>query len=306
MATVRTWFLETRPSFLLLVPACVIVGLGVAVYDTRHINALHFGLAFLGALLAHIAVNVLNEYSDYRTGIDFKTMKTPFSGGTGILPGGLLDPQKVFLLGIGCLVGVALIGVYFAWEYGWEIVPLGILGIALVYFYTTHMTKDPFLCAIAPGLGFGPLMVLGTYFTQTGEYTLSAAMASMIPGFLVSNLLLLNQLPDVEADQAGDRYHLPIAIGRKRSAQVYAGLILLTYLWLVCSVASKVLPVTALLAVLTFPIALKAIKGALDYYEDTPRLVPSMAQNVMVTLITPLLLGVGVLIGMALPNSWTW
>jgi len=306
MATVRTWFLETRPAFLLLVPACVIVGLGAAVYDTRELNGLHFGLAFLGALLAHIAVNVLNEYSDYKTGIDFNTMKTPFSGGSGILPSGLLSARKVLLFGLTCLAGVAAIGIYFIYEYGWAIVPLGFLGIAVVFFYTTHMTKDPLLCVIAPGLGFGPLMVLGTYFTQTGEYTLSAGMASLIPGFLVSNLLLLNQFPDVEADRAGDRHHLPIAVGRRYSARIYAALILATYLCLTCTVAFKVLPVTALLGLLTLPLGLKAVKGALKNYDDIPSLIPSLAQNVMVTLVTPLLVGVGMLIGMALPESWTW
>jgi len=299
MVAVRTWFLQTRPSFLLLVPVCVLVGLATAVYDTRELNGLHFGLAFLGALLAHVSVNVLNEYSDYRSGIDMNTRKTPFSGGSGILPAGLLDPRKVFLFGLTCLSAVAAIGIYFIYEYGWEILPLGFLGIVAVCFYTTHMTKYPFLCAIAPGLGFGPLMVLGTYFTQTGEYTLSAGMASMIPGFLVSNLLLLNQFPDVEADRAGARRHLPIALGRRHSARIYAALILITYVWLVFAAAFDVLPPTALLGLLTLPLGLKAIRGVLRYFDDIDHLIPFMGINVMVTLLTPLLVGVGILIGMA-------
>lgn len=300
MATVRTWFLETRPAFLLLVPACVLVGVAAAVYDTRELNGLHFGLAFLGALLAHISVNVLNDYSDYRSGIDMNTRKTPFSGGSGILPAGLLDPRNVYLFGVGCLLAVAAIGVYFIHEYKWEIVPLGVLGVLVVYFYTTHLTKEPFLCAIAPGLGFGPLIVLGTYFTQTGEYTLSAGMASMVPGFLVSNLLLLNQFPDVEADRAGERRHIPIALGRQHSARIYAALILITYVWLIFSVAFDVLPLTALLGLLTLPLGLKAIRGVLRHFDDTDNLIPFLGVNIMVTLLTPLLVGVGILIGMAI------
>ena len=306
MATLRIWFLQTRPSFLLLGPACVLVGIATAVYDVRELNGLHFGLAFLGALLAHISVNVLNEYSDYRTGIDFSTRKTPFSGGSGILPAGLLSPRKVYLFGVACLLGVAAIGIYFIYKYDWAILPLGLLGILVVYFYTTHMTKDPLLCAIAPGLGFGPLMVLGTYFTQTGEYTLAAGMASMIPGFLVSNLLLLNQFPDVEADRAGNRRHFPITVGRQRSARVYAALIVATYAWLAFSVAFKVLPVTALLGLLTLPMGLKAVRGVLKNFDDIDNLIPFMGRNVMVVLLTPLLMGVGILIGMALPDSLAW
>jgi 1,4-dihydroxy-2-naphthoate octaprenyltransferase len=300
MASVRAWFLETRPSFLLLVPVCVLLGIATAVYDTRELNALHFGLAFLGALLAHISVNVLNDYSDYQTGIDLNTRKTPFSGGSGILPAGLLSPRKVFIFGVACLLAVAAIGAYFIHEYTWRILPIGVLGILVVYFYTTHLTKDPLLCAVAPGLGFGPLMVLGIYFTQTGEYTLSAGLASMIPGFLVSNLLLLNQFPDLEADRAGARRHLLITIGRERSAKIYAGLILATYVWLVFSVAFKELPWGALLGLLTLPLGIQAVRGVLRYSEDIDNLIPFMGRNVMVTLLTPLLAGVGILISLAL------
>ncbi len=303
MATVRTWFFETRPQFLLLTPVCVFVGVATAVYDSpaNHLNALHFGLAFLGALLAHVAVNVLNDYFDFRSGIDLNTTRTPFSGGSGILPAGLLSPWRVYLFGLACVLAVSLIGIYFIYEYGVAILPLGVLGVIVVYFYTTHLTKDPLLCAIAPGLGFGPLMVMGTYFTQTGEYTLSAGMASMIPGFLVSNLLLLNQFPDVEADRVASRRHLPMVMGRGRSARIYAGLILATYVWLVLSVALQVLPWTALLGLLTLPLGIKAIKGVMSYSDDIGKLIPFMGQNIMVTLLTPLLVGAGTLIGLALP-----
>jgi len=308
MANLKTWFLETRPAFLLLVPACVIVGIATAVYESQDYSphVLNIVLAFLGALLAHISVNVLNDYSDYKTGIDFNTPKTPFSGGSGILPAGLLNPRKVQIFGIACLLGVGAIGIYFVWQYGWTIIPLGLLGIIVVYLYTTHLTKDPILCAIAPGLGFGPLMVLGTYFAQTGEYTLAAGMASMIPGFLVSNLLLLNQFPDVEADRAGARRHLLITQGRQTSAKIYAALIIATYLWLIASVALKILPITALLGLLTFPMALKTVRGVLKNADNVDNLVPFMGQNVIIVLLTPLLVGVGILLGLALPDSLAW
>lgn len=308
MASLKIWFGETRPAFLLLVPACVIVGIATAVYASpdNSLHVSHLVLAFLGALLAHISVNVLNDYSDYKTGIDFNTPKTPFSGGSGILPAGLLDPKKVYFFGIACLLGVGAIGIYFIYEYGWSILPLGVLGILVIYFYTTHLTKDPLLCAIAPGLGFGPLMVLGTHFAQTGEYTLAAGMASMVPGFLVSNLLLLNQFPDVEADRKGARRHLLITRGRQSSSKIYAVLILATYLWLIASVASKILPLTSLLGLLTLPVALKTVRGVLKNFDNTENLIPFMGQNVMIVLLTPLLVGIGILLGMALPDSLAW
>lgn len=302
MATLRTWFLETRPAFLLLVPACILVGIATAIYESTPLSfhVSHFLLAFLGALLAHISVNVLNDYFDYRSGVDLKTMRTPFSGGSGILPAGLLEPQKVFLFGILCLLGVVLIGVYFIYQLGWAILPLGLVGVILVYFYTTHLTKDPVLCAIAPGLGFGPLVVLGAHFTQAGEYTLSVAMASMVPGFLVSNLLLLNQFPDIEADKVASRRHIPILMGANASAKIYTAFMVATYAWIALTVSLQILPWTALLGMATLPLAIKAVRGVLKNATEREKLIPFMGINTMVTLLTPLLLGIGILIGLAL------
>jgi 1,4-dihydroxy-2-naphthoate octaprenyltransferase len=297
---VKLWLLETRPHFLLLTPVCVLVGLAVAVYELESISALHFVIAIFGALLAHVSVNVLNDYFDFRSGLDLKTNRTPFSGGSGILPAGLLRSRQVYAFGMIALLAVAAIGGYFLYEFGWRILPLGVAGVVVVYFYTTHFTKNPLLCAIAPGLGFGPLMVLGVYFTQTGQYALAPALASLVPGFLVSNLLLLNQFPDAEADLTASRRHLPITLGKRTSARVYVGLLAAAYLSLVLTVAFAVLPLTALLGLLTLPLGLKAAKGVLKHYDDTGSLIPFMGVNIQVTLLMPLLMGAGILLGMLL------
>lgn len=305
MATVtagglKTWFLETRPQFLILTPMCVLVGVAAAAYDGFHLRTLHVILTLVGALLAHISVNVLNDYFDYRSGVDLAAKRTPFSGGSGILPAGLLKAQQVYLLGLASLIGVGAIGIYYTIEYGWQILPLGVVGILVVYLYTTHITRNPLLCAIAPGLGFGPLMVVGTYFTQTGQYSLTAGLASLVPGFLVSNLLLLNQFPDVEADKVASRRHIPIAYGRRFGARVYAVLMLATYVSLAVGVGVGVLPLTALIGLLTLPLAVKTVMGALKNYDDAEKLMPSLGSNILVILLTTLLTGVGILLGLLL------
>ena len=299
----KTWFLETRPQFLILTPICVLVGVAAAAYDDFDLNPLHVILTLVGALLAHISVNVLNDYFDYRSGIDLAAKRTPFSGGSGILPAGLLKAQQVYLFGLVSLIGVGAIGIYFTIEYGWKILPLGVAGMLVVYLYTTHITRNPLLCAIAPGLGFGPLMVVGTYFTQTGEYSVTAGLASLVPGFLVSNLLLLNQFPDVEADKVASRRHIPIAYGRRFSARVYAVLMAATYVSLAVAVGFRVLPLTALIGLLTLPLAVRTVMGALKNYDDMDKLMPSLGMNIQVILLTTLLTGVGILLGLLLPDS---
>jgi 1,4-dihydroxy-2-naphthoate octaprenyltransferase len=296
MSNVKIWLMQIRAPFLVLTPISVLVGVSVAVYESYSINALYLALAFIGALLAHIAVNVLNEYFDYKSGVDFKTVRTPFSGGSGVLVEGLLSPRNVYIFGLACVAAIIAIGGYFFYVHGAAILPLGALGLVTVYFYTTYLTKSPLLCAIAPGLGFGPLMVMGTFFALTGTYTLAAGLASIVPFFLVSNLLLLNQFPDVEADSQAERRHLPIAIGRKGSSNVYAVLLVAAYVALVISVAVGVLPYMALFGLLTLPLGFVVVKGARQYYDQIEGLVPVMGRNVLLTLLLPLLMAVGIIV----------
>ena len=296
MSSVKTWLLEIRAPFLLVTLVSVLVAVSVAVYQSYHINALYLGLAFIGALLSHVAVNVLNEYFDYKSGVDFKTMKTPFSGGSGVLPAGLLNPRSVYILGISCIAAIIAIGGYFIYVHGPLIIPVGVAGIITVYFYTTYITKSPLLCAIAPGLGFGPLMVMGTYFALTGTYSLAAGLASLVPGFLVSNLLLLNQFPDVEADASVSRRHFPISMGLAKSSLIYTALVLAAYLALIISVEVGKLPGLALLGLVTLPLGLLVVMGVRKYHNQIEHLVPIMGRNVMLTLFFPMLMAIGIIV----------
>ncbi|MBI4297030.1 MAG: prenyltransferase [Chloroflexi bacterium] len=299
-AKAKLWFLETRPHFLLLVPASVATGAAAAFYDLGKLHLLHLGLALAGALLTHISVNVLNDYFDFQSGLDLQTRRTPFNGGSGLLPSGQLRPPRVYLFGMACLLALIPIGLYFFIEYGWGIVPLGLAGMILVYFYTNHITRQPWLCLVAPGLGFGPLMVLGTYFAQTGSFSWTAVSASLVPGFLVSNLLLLNEFPDVEADRTAHRRHLPITIGRQRSAVIYAGLLLATYACLALSVGLGILPLPALMGLTTLPLGLITARSVLRSPDENEGLIPSLGHNVQITLATPAFMSLGIFLGRAL------
>jgi 1,4-dihydroxy-2-naphthoate octaprenyltransferase len=189
-----------------------------------------------------------------------------------------------------------LVGLYFLWQRGPALLPVGLAGLFLLYAYTPWLTRSPLLCLLAPGLGFGPLMVLSTHFALTGQYTPAAWVASLVPFFLVSNLLLLNQFPDVEADRSIGRRHLPIAIGRRASSLVYSLFLLLAYLTIVLGVASGLLPAFCLLGLLTAALAVPAGVKAFRHADEIDRLVPAMGWNVLINLVTPLLVSVGLLI----------
>jgi len=299
MKSIAIIFRETRPQFLILTPVCYLVGLGSASYvlgGLGRITIEYAILAFIGALFSHVAVNVLNDYFDFRSGLDLKTLKTPFSGGSGILPKGLMNPRGALIIGIISLLVVIAIGLYFLKERGLGLLPLGLLGLLVIILYTPFVTKIPILCLIAPGLGFGPLMVIGTHFVITGRYDWIAFLASIVPGFLVSNLLLLNQFPDVEADRSVNRRHFPIVIGRKASSYVYALLSLSAFFWVAIATTLNLFPVWAILAFLPLPIAIITIRGVIKNAENINALLPFLGKNVIYTLSTPFFLGVGFLV----------
>jgi 1,4-dihydroxy-2-naphthoate octaprenyltransferase len=290
----KVWFLETRPQFLLLSVVLAFLGISIAWYD----GYFHLGyalLTFLGLLLCHISVNVLNDYFDYESGIDLETKRTPFSGGSGILPTSRLKPRQVLWLGVGSLILAVPIGVYFVITRGWDLLPLLIVGALCAVLYTPLITKLGFP-EWAPGAGMGTLPVLGAYFIQTTAYTLPAVIAAIPSGILVHNLLLLNEFPDVEADKIASRKTMPILIGKTKAWMVYSALTIIVYLWIIGWVAAGKMPLFTLIALITLPFAIKAIRGG-QKHQDMNQLVPAMANNVMVVLLTQFLLGIGYILG---------
>jgi 1,4-dihydroxy-2-naphthoate octaprenyltransferase len=285
-----------RLPFLVLPPACVLLGYGTAIWTQGQINAWYAVLAFLGAVAAHISVNALNEYYDFRSGLDPRTRRTPFSGGSGTLPAKPEIAGAVLTIGLLALAITALIGLYFLFVWGLGLLPLGILGLLIIYLYTDWITRSPFLCLIAPGLGFGTFMVMGTDFAITGNYSWPAFFASLVPFFLVSNLLLLNQFPDVEADRTIGRRHYPIVAGHRTSSLIYGAFLLLTYLSIVAGVVLGYLPTASLLGLITIVVAVPCAVGAYRHGEDIEKLMPYLGLNVLLTVITPILVAIGLFI----------
>ena len=174
MVRIKTWFLETRPPFLLLSLVLAFLGTSIAWYD-GYFHLGHAVLAFVGLLLAHISVNTLNDYFDYRSGIDLEVKRTPFSGGSGILPAALLKPRQVLWLGVVSFLLTIPIGIYFVIARGWLLLPLLLVAAVCVCLYT------PFILKLrwpewAPGLGLGILPASARYPSAHSFWELSVFM----------------------------------------------------------------------------------------------------------------------------------
>lgn len=277
-----------RAPFLLLPVTLVIAGTGAAA-SVGLVNWFRAALALVGMLAVHIAVNALNEASDFRTGIDLKTQRTPFSGGSGTLPGGRLTYGKAVATGLaGGAIGV-VVGIYFLTLIGWPLVPILAVGAVAVFAYTDVLARG-YVGELFAGLGLGALPVLGTALVQTGRYDAVAIAASLPAFFMTFNLLLLNEFPDEPADREGGRRNLVLLLGRAQAARLYVLCGVLVPVSIAVSVLLDHLPTLALAAVLPSLLLAKPIQWAMGSPKD-PVPIPALGSNVIWNLSTNAVLG---------------
>jgi 1,4-dihydroxy-2-naphthoate octaprenyltransferase len=287
--------LITRANFLLLTVVIVAAGLSASLYAHGIFNPFDALLVLIGALFTHMAANVFNNYFDYRSKIDAKTTKTPFSGGVSILVEGKMKPSTAFAVGLLCLIGAAVIGVYFLMRSLYPLFPILLYGLVAICLYTPVLARIPALSEIVAGTGFG-FMGLGAYVTQARIVDASGLTVFVPVSILVGLLLFLNEFPDVEADKTAGRRHVVVLFGRRTSSWIYVVFLVATYLSVLLSVAMTAAPLAVLISLITLPIGYKAMRIVLKSYDRVPELVPALGLNVTVILSTIALIALGFLI----------
>ncbi len=297
---------QIRANFLLLAVLLVFIGLAAALRmpGLRSFTWWEVMLLFSGVISAHISVNLFNEYSDFNTKIDFKTNRTPFSGGTGMLTSGLTTARQVLIAAIGTLVFALFSGIYFSITSHWSIIIIAVIGAFSVVFYTNFLARYA-LGEFFSGLSLGSLVVIGAYISLTAMPGLSVSQLlpaeviwlSVPPGILTLLLLFINEIPDVDADKAGGRRHLVILMGKKAASRVYMAGLVITFAIVILLPLMGLASPWLLIALLPLPLAVKASIVAMKEYGNTERLIPALVSNVITVLSVDLLLGVGILLG---------
>ena len=304
MKNLLLWIMETRPQFLTLSVVLAFLGTAIAWYHGS-VNLGYALLAGFGLMLTHGSVNAINDYFDYKSGIDLNVERTPFSGGSGLVPEGKLPLNQALWVGTVPFLVALMIGIFFIAVKGWLLLPLIVAAALCLILYTPVILKTPWP-EWSPGLGLGILPILGFYFVQAGRYDWMVLIASVPSGILVHNLLLLNEFPDVEADRKGGRKTTPVLFGMDAAARLFKAATIAVYGWIVAcvlvtlAIGRVVMPVYCLIALLTLPWAVKAMRGSKEYH-DRGRLIPAMADNVTFILLTHVLLGVGYILEKLFP-----
>jgi len=292
------WFRVIRVRFLLASVIAVSVGLALNSWQNSSIDLLDAILIFAGVLALHASVDLLNDFWDFKRGIDTKTKRTKMSGGTGVLPEGLLKPSSVYRAGIGFLIIGSVIGAYFVVTDG--IIIGVILGFAIlsIYFYSTKIVDSglgEFFVAVK-----GSMIVIGTFFIQSGQITIESILAGIVVGSLSSLVLFITSFPDHDADKSKGRKTLVIMVGKQNATKLFWIFPLVSYFAILIGVYAELFPLISLISFLSIPLMIKSGLGLKKNFDSVDELVPFMSSTLMFSRITGVLFVVSFLIPLAL------
>lgn len=298
---IAIWIKAVRAPFFTATIVPVLLGAVISWYQNGEFNWLLFLLALTGGLFVHAGLNLSNDYFDHTSGVDEKNkFPTPFSGGSRMIQEKILSPKEVLRGAIICFLSCITIGLYLnAVLPGNIILIVGIIGVFLAFFYTADPLRIGYtgLGEISCGIGFGPIMVLGSYYVQAGRLDWLPLIASIPVAILVTLILYINEFPDYEADKGGGKNSLVVILGKKTAIKIYYILLTLVYVWIVAGIIFKVFPYFSLIVFLTLPIYFKAIKVAKSNYDKIHELLPANAATIGLHLVIGLLFSGSFILG---------
>ncbi len=289
----------TRPGFLAITVVGCVLGIATATTAGRAIEPTIALATVLLALVAHAALNVLNDYHDALNGADAANTNGvfPFTGGARLIQDGEVSTAATRRLAISLLVLVVPGGLLLAAHSGWGLVLVGMAGLLIGWMYSA-----PPLALMSRGLGEAAvaaawaLVVVGADYAQRGEFSRVAAFAGIGYGLLIGNILLINGFPDAAADGQVGKRTLVVRIGSAPAALVYLGVALASHAWLVAGVASGFAPSTVLLGLASLPFSLAAAHALIRHSNLPSELRPAIVGTILAALVN----GLGIAAGFAL------
>jgi len=287
------WFRAIRIKFILASIIAVSNGVAISYWKTGTIDPGYVLLTYFGIMCLHISVDLLNDYSDFKRGIDTNTKRTRYSGGTGVIPEKLINPKVIYFVGVVFLILGGLIGLYFVTVKGIVILILLSFAIISIYFYSTNIVNA--------GLGElfvavkGCMIVMGSYYIQSNIIDLTSVFVGIIVGLLSSVVLLVTSFPDYDADKKGGRRTLVILSGKENSVKIFTAFIMVTYGMIIGGAIFNIIPLFSTIGLLSIPFAAQAI-NKLRRFNDTSQLISSMSSSIIYSRICGILLAISFII----------
>ncbi|HEX5186390.1 MAG TPA: prenyltransferase [Nitrososphaeraceae archaeon] len=287
---ISVWLKIIRIKFLLASVIGITNGILYSYLTYNSFNVFDALLTYIGVIFLHASVDILNDYWDYKRGIDTITKRTPFSGGTGVLPDKKLNPSSVYKAGIFCLLIGMIIGIYFVLQSGILVAIILSIAVISIYFYSTTVVNiglGETLVAVK-----GTMIVVGSAYVQSGIIDNSVTFLGIIIGLLSSIILFIASLPDYVADKSKGRRTLIIIVGKDRVTKIYTLLIGSIYCLLAIGILIGYLPFYSIITFTSIPFAIKSIKMLFKDYENIEYVIEAVSNTIKFSRV----IGFGIII----------
>jgi 1,4-dihydroxy-2-naphthoate octaprenyltransferase len=247
----------------------------------------YFFLSLAAIVLLHAGTIAFNDYFDFRSGADaIKRERTPFTGGTGLLPDGTLKPWQVLAAGCLCFALCIAIGMFIVLTRSPIILLFGVAGVGLGIFYTAPPLKLSYrLLGEVTWLSSFPLTALGALFVQSPAFlpadilamspAIIATLVTIVPAALLATAgLLVLELPDYDADREARKVGIAVLAGKKAATALFVAFCTAAFVWLVMAVLTGFLSSAGLLALIGLPVLAGVAFGLAKHGERPAKLIP--------------------------------
>jgi 1,4-dihydroxy-2-naphthoate octaprenyltransferase len=239
----------------------------------------YFLLVILGLLLNHMALNMTDDYYDFRHLVDVFAAdgKNPYTGGSGLLSSGLIQPQKMKNIFMTFYIIAIGIGVFLGVMRGAFIILLLVVGFFCAYFYTAPPIRFGYrgLGEVAQLFCFGPGIGIGAYYVQTQRISWEAFWGTLPFGIMLFSMITINEIPDYDEDRKGGKLNLVARFGRETGVWLFILSLFSAYGAIVAGVILGKIPGLGLISLLTLPIAYKTISILRTYYREPIKMAPA-------------------------------
>jgi 1,4-dihydroxy-2-naphthoate octaprenyltransferase len=247
-------------------------------YDSQFYPG-YFLLVMLGLILNHLALNMTDDYYDFRHLVDVFAVdgRNPYSGGSGLLSAGLIQPEKMRQVFITFYILAIAIGVFLGMMRGAFILIFLAIGFFCAFFYTAPPIRFGYrgLGEIAQLLCFGPGIGLGAYYVQAQRISWQAFWGTLPFGIMLFSMITINEIPDYFEDRRGGKLNLVARFGRETGVWLFILSLLSAYAVILVGVILGRIPVLGLISLLTLPIAFKTISILRTYYQEPIKMAPA-------------------------------
>jgi len=290
MSKAKVWWLAFRYHFV--PPSIFPAVLGGLISWATHAGffPLYFLLVLAAIIINHIALNMTDDYYDYKHSVDKLKPgeKNPYTGGSGTLSSGLLAPRSMLQAFTMCYLATIAVGLYLTLTRGLPILAFGLIGVFCAVFYTAPPISFSHhgLGELALLVNFGTVIGLGAFFVEARTVTLQAFLATLPLGIMLFSMIVINEIPDVEEDRAAGKLTLVARYGRLAGSKLYVASWVCTYAVIVGSVALRILPVFTLLALASLPLVYSSVRIMRKNINDPQRMAPANLNMIKAHSIT--------------------